>query len=517
MLFHTLVRRVKDAVEGAAQLLHTTPENLGIAALSAFAAAVAYSVITRKKRKGRSIPGPKGYPIFGSLFDFAAYGNRGKTADYFTALHEAHGDTVAINLMGRTLVLSRDLILTHKALTDPTSFRKTDFGAQRTKGITDNALFVMEDGEVWRHHRKFLQPAFGPQHLRHMGTVAREDAGTLCEGWVSKAKHGSGAVVVDVFHEFTALTLDIIGTVAFSYNFQASNNYHHGREADGQQILQDIAKQLQERFANPPFLWRLVGVSNASPRLLKTRQYVDGLLNKVIASKRADVAAAGKDWKAKDVLDRLLSLDEKGKPVFTEAEIIGEVMAFFFAGHETTANTLTFIALELSRNPAIQFKLKNEIKTLVAKLTTPIMIENLADLKYLDNVVKEAQRRHSVVGALGRSPITTVEHDGHILTPDMRVMMNIRAIHMDPRYWKNPEAFDPDRWDGPVVPHAFLPFGDGPRNCIGQKMAVIEAKMVMVEILKRFTLEFVEQELDFVSYATYGLKKGLQIRMKLDA
>ncbi|KAJ3116731.1 Cytochrome P450 4d2, partial [Physocladia obscura] len=138
---------------------------------------------------------------------------------------------------------------------------------------------------------------------------------------------------------------------------------------------------------------------------------------------------------------------------------------------------------------------------------------------YLDQVVKEAQRLHAVVPIVSRSVKNDVEHDGYIIPANAILVLSIRGVQLDPKFWKNPEIFDPERWEDPssIAANSFLPFGEGPHNCIGQKMAVIEMKIILINLLSRFTLELIEdQEINFINTITLGLKNGLKLKVFAD-
>ncbi|KAI8616187.1 cytochrome P450 [Chytriomyces sp. MP71] len=465
-------------MEAVADALGTSSLHLGVTAgVVLFVAVLARS----GGKKGRAIPGPRGYPIVGNLFELASFSARGKLHEFMAQMHENYGDTFKLSICG--------------------------------EGIVDHALFVFPSGELWKYHRKAIQPAFGPSHLRHGLQIAGEEVEKLNAYLEAKFETGAGELVVDAHEEFVALFLDIIGRIAFSYEFNSLTSLHEGKDAEGHRMIKDIGLQLQERFSYPPFVWWFIGLSSNTPRIQKAQNYVRNLLSGLIAQKKLESETGGKVDRDKDVLDRLLSVGGDDKKKFTDAEVIGETMGFFFAGHDTTANTTSFILLELSRNIGVQEKLKSEIQSVLEQIG-PITVENLAEFKYLDAVVKEAQRLHAVAGIVGRMTSTKVDHDEYVFAPKTVILGDIQGLHTNPKLWTDPNTFNPERWLTPVTPGSFLPFGDGPHNCIGQKLAVIELKRVLIGILARFRVEFVRgQELDFVTSVTYGLKNGLKIRV----
>ncbi|KAJ3076470.1 Thromboxane-A synthase [Podochytrium sp. JEL0797] len=510
-----LLETLHTHIDQAASYFGTSPRNLLLLTALVASSTLAFGLIYPRKRKGRKIPGPKGYPVIGSMVDLARFSASGKQHEYFKLLHEEHGETVLVNVVGVNLVLTHDPNLIHTALTDTAKFFRDDFFTKATVGIADNALFVMPSGDLWKRHRKYLQPAFAPPQLRYAARVSTEEINGLMDYWAAKLAGAGEPLEIELYSEFTNLTLDIIGRVAFSYNFAAVENHHAGNDTEGHLILEDVAIMIQQRLAYLPFMWSWAGISNGSPRVKKYRAYIAGIFGDILAAKKEANKVAGHQ----DLLDRLLSVDLEDKQKFSDEEIMGEIMAFFFAGHETTANSLTFIAMELSRNPAVQSKLKLEILTLLSKFSTssPLTMEQLNEFKFLDQVIKETQRRHAVVGILARNSVSEYEHDGFLFPANTPFLLHVRGVHMDPKLWHNPEEWNPDRWNEPIAPNAFIPFGEGPMNCIGQKMAVIEMKVVIIQILSKFSMRFVEeQQLDFVTATTYGLNKGMRVKLSLD-
>ncbi|KAI8826408.1 cytochrome P450 [Chytriomyces cf. hyalinus JEL632] len=465
---------------------------------------------------GARIPGPSGYPLLGNALELSSHASRGKTHEYFEKLSEEYGQSFLLSMAGNLLVVSSDKDLIHRALTDTTNFHRNELFDMVVKGIAEFALFTLPSGEVWKRHRKYLQPAFGPVHLRHAGEATTSEMAILMDYWSSKCDVGS-STTVDIFQEFTALTLDVIGQIAFSHHFKASESYHNGVDSEGHDIMQDIAALVQERFNTVPITWKFSGLGSNSPRVTAIRKYVDQLFEEILAAKKLQTAnGETKLAKDKDVLDRLLDTDEDDNDKFSKAEIVGEVLGFFLAGHETSANTMTFMAYELSRNPEIQAKLKEEIKQALHKNAGVVTVEHLNEFPYLDRVMKETQRLHSIIPIIGRAALHDIEHNGFLIPAKTVVLCNIRGMHLNESYWTDPTAFNPDRWNEPIEANAFAPFGSGPMNCIGQKMAVIELKLAMIHLLSRFTLRYVEQELDFITSTTYGLKRGLSMELCMD-
>ncbi|ORY51247.1 cytochrome P450 [Rhizoclosmatium globosum] len=243
---------------------------------------------------------------------------------------------------------------------------------------------------------------------------------------------------------------------------------------------------------------------NTYQELKNAREYIDNLMTNILATKRA---SSPSHQAHEDLLDRLLAPStDATTPKFTDAEILGETT-------RNNCNTLTFVALELSRNPSVQESLKKEIKHLLTVYPT-LTQETLHHFTYLDQVLRETQRLHPIVGIALRTSTAEVEHDGYIFPAGTKVGLHLMAMHRDSRvFGKDATTWKPDRWSSPDAPHvnSVIAFGEGIHNCIGQKVALIEVKIILIQLLRRFTIHLVEdQKIEFVT-------KGLKVRLVEDA
>ncbi|KAJ1327246.1 hypothetical protein BSLG_010588 [Batrachochytrium salamandrivorans] len=307
------------------------------------------------------------------------------------------------------------------------------------------------------------------------------------------------------------------GKVIFSYDFNACDDLHTRKTQVGQGMIEELVLLIHRRFTLPPFLWGAAGMASSSPNVLKVRNYLHTLIRGVIDKKKGDInTSVEKNLKEMDVLDRLLKHSSVESENFTDQEVVGEVIGFFIAGHETTANTLVAVVLNVCQSPNVMKKVIQEISEVKRLNQGVITMESLPALKYLDDVIRESQRLHPVVATLYRTSLKSVQHEEYTIPANTPMIINIEGVQRDPKYWPNPNKFDPDRWkDGFVpVPGSFLPFGEGPMACIGQKMAMIEIKLAFLALVSAFDMELVpNQDLIFVTSITTGLKRGLKIKL----
>ncbi|KAH6562540.1 hypothetical protein BASA50_001817 [Batrachochytrium salamandrivorans] len=477
---------------------------------------VGLAVVTYAQNYFVGLPGPFAYPLVGNGMEFADYTNKGKYQDYLNKLRK-YGRIIKINVFGENFVVTTDAALTKRILTSVTEFWRDSSFADISHSLLDNSLFTLATGEIWKRHRKNLQPAFAPAHLRRAADITQNCVADLINYYKNEAAKNNKSVVVDVYHEFTALSLDIIGKVIFSYDFNACDDLHTRKTQVGQGMIEELVLLIHRRFTLPPFLWGAAGMASSSPNVLKVRNYLHTLIRGVIDKKKGDInTSVEKNLKEMDVLDRLLKHSSVESENFTDQEVVGEVIGFFIAGHETTANTLVAVVLNVCQSPNVMKKVIQEISEVKRLNQGVITMESLPALKYLDDVIRESQRLHPVVATLYRTSLKSVQHEEYTIPANTPMIINIEGVQRDPKYWPNPNKFDPDRWkDGFVpVPGSFLPFGEGPMACIGQKMAMIEIKLAFLALVSAFDMELVpNQDLIFVTSITTGLKRGLKIKL----
>jgi cytochrome P450 len=188
------------------------------------------------------------------------------------------------------------------------------------------------------------------------------------------------------------------------------------------------------RFLLPRFLWSLFSVSSNSPKIKAAKDELDNMLKKLAAERREAIKEGriGQEKWEMDVLQRLLLSSTESN--VTDEEIFGELLGFFLAGHETTANTLTFAILELCKNPEIQQKLYESVKDIeLSKGTDCLPLIDASAVKYLDNFLKEVQRLHSIVPKVPRTCNDNVDLQGHFVPRGALIHVYLKGIHLNPK------------------------------------------------------------------------------------
>ncbi|KAG5669760.1 hypothetical protein PVAND_000054 [Polypedilum vanderplanki] len=210
-----------------------------------------------------------------------------------------------------------------------------------------------------------------------------------------------------------------------------------------------------------------------------------------------------------DVLDTLMKIrdetqENEGK--LTIGEIGAQCFVFFIGGFETSSSTGTFVLYNLVKYPEVQEKLRNEIRTILARHDNKITYEAMQEMKYLQMVVDETLRMYPPVFQALRQAARDykVEKDNFIIPKDILVSIPIYAIHHDPEYYPEPDKFDPDRFNDENKaqrhPMAFLPFGHGPRNCIGFRFGLMQTKIALIQLLLNFRVYASEKTPDPIKF-----------------
>jgi cytochrome P450 len=238
---------------------------------------------------------------------------------------------------------------------------------------------------------------------------------------------------------------------------------------------------------------------------------LNNLLHTIISERRRTGNDKG------DLLSMLLlSQDENGERM-NDQEVRDEAVTLFAAGHETTSNALAWIWYLLSQHPEIEARLHDEVDRVLAG--RPAQIGDLPQLNYVRMVVKEAMRLYPPAWVLNaRQPITDVDIDGHIIPKGANIFVSPYAVQRNPRYFTDPLKFDPERFHPELEKHipryAYFPFGGGPRVCIGNSFALLEAQLIVATMAQHVRLALMpDQPVDIDALITMAPKYGLRMRV----
>ncbi|GAC1341464.1 MAG: hypothetical protein NVSMB23_13030 [Myxococcales bacterium] len=417
-------------------------------------------------------PGPRSFKLLGLLDEV-----RRRPLRLFLDCAERYGDVTRLRFGNVVAHLVRGPAnVQHVLQTHSRNFGKQTRGFQKLRLVLGDGLLTSE-GDFWRRQRRIAQPAF---HRARIAGFASEmvRAADECAARLSAAARAG--TPVDVAEEMMRVALQIVSRTLFSAD--VSGEAHRiGAALDV--LLRQANDRMRRAFDLP-----LSIPTPANRRFLAARRTLDMLVLQLIADRRA----TGRE--APDLLGMLMAArDEETSEAMTDRQLRDEAMTVLLAGHETTAVALTWTWLLLSQHPA-------EARLLHAELAEVLggRSPELADLQRLPRtraVLEESMRLYPPAWVIGRSVAEDDALGGYRIPAGSIVLVSTWAAHRDPRIFENPEAFDPERFlrrpEAQLPRFAYFPFGGGPRVCIGNAFAQMEAQLVLAHLAQRFRLDLV--------------------------
>ena len=341
------------------------------------------------------------------------------------------------------------------------------------KLVLGHGLVTSED-DLWRRQRKLVQPAFHHRCLVRFADDVVEQTDLLLDRW-----HAAGARTVDIYEEMTALTFAIVGRTLFSADI-ADKAGDVGRALE---FMLSFARDYAERLVRIPIWLPLPG----HLKFKRNLRVVDGVIAQLIEARRDANAPVG------DLLDLLLSAaDDQGS--MSDRQLRDEVMTLALAGHETTALAMTYTWHLLTQHTDVLEGLRAEVAVLDGR---PPSYADLARLPLSERIIKESLRLYPPAWGIERIALEDDVVCGHAIPKGTLVGIAPFGLHRDPQYWPRPDRFDPNRFraerDSERPRFAYVPFGGGPRVCIGNAFAMMEARLALVRMAQRAQVERLPQ------------------------
>uniref|UniRef100_A0A674NRT5 Cytochrome P450 3A n=1 Tax=Takifugu rubripes TaxID=31033 RepID=A0A674NRT5_TAKRU len=430
------------------------------------------------------IPGPKPWPFIGTFlnykkgvhhFDEECYKKYGKVWGLYD------GRQPLMCIMDTGIIKT---ILVKECYSNFTNRR--DLGLN---GPLRDAVSVAED-EQWKRIRGILSPSFTSGRLKEMYTIMLQHSKNLLNFLHKKVEADE---VIDVKDVFGPYSMDVVTSTAFSADIDSINH-------PSDPFVANIKKMVKFNFLNPllifvvlfPFTQPIFDKVDFSFFPAHVIDFFYNFLRQIKSDRNKDKKKSRVDFMQLMVNAQMQEGNEEGSSQkgLTDNEILAQAMIFIFAGYETTSSSLGFLAYNLATNPKIQKKLQEEIdKTFPGKV--PPNYDDLMQLEYLDMVVNESMRVFPILSRLERMTKTSVEINGFTIPKGTVVAIPVYVLQHDKAYWPEPEAFKPERFSKEnkdnVDPYAYLPFGAGPRNCIGNRFALVLMKLAIAEILQHYS------------------------------
>jgi len=351
-------------------------------------------------------------------------------------------------------------------------FTKQTKGYHSLRFILGNGL-VTSEGEFWLRQRRIAQPAFHRQRIAQFGDSMTSITEQMLDRWAREIPPGG---TIDVAKEMMALTLRIMGHTLLSTEL----SQQAGTVASSLvELLQQIIERATQLVSLPVWL-----PTRKNRRVMRARQQLNRIVYGLIAERRRARDAGS------DLLGMLMDArDEETGEAMNDEQLRDEVMTIFLAGHETTSNALSWTFYLLSQHPQIEDKLRAETRAVLGGRAPKI--EDLARLPYALMVIQEAMRLYPPVWLLMRRSERPESIDGYRIPVHSFIAISPYMIQRDARNFKSPEEFLPERFtpENAAAIHrfAYFPFGAGPRVCIGNNFALIEAQLILATVVQRFS------------------------------
>lgn len=440
------------------------------------------------KPKVRPIPGPRGLPWIGSFLDA-----RRDILGLLAGGVERHGPTVRFR-MGpfRLVLINRPEDVRHVLVQNRDNYRKSP-SYEILKTVLGNGLITSE-GDFWKRQRKLAQPAFHHQSLAGFADTMGRLSAELAADW----RRTPG--VRDIHGEMMHVTLRIVGHTLMSTEL--------GDDAGDIRAALDVvlafANEIEQFLFLPEWL--------PTPGKIRARRAIESL-DKIVYRLIRERRRA--ESPGTDLLGMLMAATDDGDQM-TDQQLRDELITLILAGHETTANALTFTFLLLARHPEINARLRAELDEVLGdRLPT---LEDLKSLSYTEQVIREAMRIYPPVWMIERIAVDPDELGGYHVPAGHLIGISPWTLHRDPEVYPDPARFDPERFTEAAVAernrYSYLPFGGGQRTCIGNAFAIMEAKIILATLASRVDVELADKRrIELEPSITLRPKRGLRLAL----
>ena len=441
------------------------------------------------KAPPRNVPGPKGRFLLGSLIEVS-----GDWLGFYNRCAEEYGDVVRVYLAHVPVyLLAHPRDIETVLSTNAGNFTKSaDYRALAR--VLGKGLLTSEGG-FWKRQRSLIQPAFHRQNILAYAAIMTRAADRMLDSWQENRER-------NIHQDLMRVTLEIVAQCLFGAEVaDAAERVGKAMEVVTERFITNASLAMLFRFDIPVRFargeWRAIRELN---------EIIGGIIRERSSS----------DQPREDLLDMLLrARDADGNPM-SAGQVRDEAMTLFLAGHETTAIALSWACYLIAQNPHIEAKLTEELLAVLgSRVPTP---EDLPRLRYTEMVLKEAMRLYPAVWGIGRRALQDCELGGYRVPAGSNIFILQWRTQRDPRFFPDPERFDPERWredpvrSGKIPRFAYFPFGAGPRVCVGASFAMMEATLLLAMIQQRFHLEIVaDHPIEIFASVTLRPKHGIRV------
>ncbi len=438
-------------------------------------------VQAQEKIIGKRVPSTTIFPLGGFLIR------------NLSQIHKKYPDIVHVKLGITDFYLATNSDLVQEILvTKQRDFVKGEY-LQRTKKVFGEGLLTSE-GDFHHRQRKLVQPAFHHDRIDSYAEIMTEYSERTMQNWQNRQ-------VLDIHAEMLKLTMSIVAKCLFDTDV----------EKESKSISRDLTTTIEyfNRLSSP--LSAILQKLPTNKKYEKAVQRIDRMVYGLIENRRKSGRDSG------DLIYLLLNAKDEGGTQMTEQQIRDEVLILFTAGHETTANALTWTWYLLSENPAVEAKLHAEVDKLIPEDSVPDA-RDMPKLEYTNKVLTESMRLYPPAWILPRKVVKDCNIGGYFIPADANVVLSQYVNHHDPRYFVDPEKFEPERWSPEMKKRlpkfAYFPFGGGPRSCIGEPFAWMEGVLILADVSRKWRLHHVEDhKVEMLPMITLRPKYGMKMQL----
>ncbi|XP_051173283.1 cytochrome P450 6k1-like [Leptopilina boulardi] len=452
-----------------------------------------YSSKNHNYWKNQGVKGPEPMPFLGNMKDVLL--NRLAPGQMAKILYDKFVNEPMIGIYARStpiLILKDPELIKDVLIKDFNKFADRGLPIhEKVEPLSQNLVNL--EPERWRPLRKKLSPVFTSGKLREMFSLLLESSEHF-EKYLNKIVPKNEPIECRLLT--SKFTTDVIGSCAFGIDINSLSDEENDFIRIGRKIFDvSFRRSIKIKIRDlAPGLFSLLGP------LFKDRE-MDNFFTSLIK----DTMKYRKENNIirHDFVDLLRYVKENPEKIddieMTDSLVAAQCFVFFAAGFETSSTTMSNALYEIALNPPVQDKLQKEIQQVLSKSDGKLTYDNVKSMKYLHKVFQETLRKYPPATMLQRKACEKYTFSGTNVTieKDSRVWVPVYAIHRDPNNYPKPEVFNPERFEDEEVklrhPMLFLPFGEGPRNCIGARFAVFQTKVGLIKILQNFRVEKCEK------------------------
>ncbi|XP_065071289.1 uncharacterized protein LOC135695975 [Rhopilema esculentum] len=443
--------------------------------------------------QSKDIPSPAAYPILRHMPYFLDSVDDDKKLCAWAEAFKKEGIFKFDPLLGSEIIcVFREEFLKKILVKNCTKYGRPTNLSKVFPKIAKGVFIVNGKEHAWQ--RKMLNPAFSFSSLMAFVEVFDANTNNLIKCWKDKAESSlSGVAEVDIHKDFSKLTLDVIGETAFGYNFNTLTTGENKISQSVELILSGkigVVARVLRRYI--PFYDMIPFPGNI--KLKNAAKVANSVVTEIIKKKR-EMLSGGVDPNgdlSKDLLGKMILLqDEETGQQLSDEVIESQVFTFMVAGHETTSVALTWTFYLLAKHPDVQEKAREEAKTVLCS-SNVVRSEHLEDLRYITAVLNESLRMYPPGAVFRREVLQDDEIGGYKIPKGANIIVPVCVMHHMEENWHYHNQFSPERFliEGEKQPevgnYKFMPFSNGPRNCIGRKFAVMEMKVIIAKLLTTF-------------------------------